>query len=29
MEDGVLHISVPKKALEQPETAKKIKISKS
>ncbi|MEO3476482.1 Hsp20/alpha crystallin family protein [Phaeobacter sp. CAU 1743] len=29
MEDGVLHISVPKKALKQPETAKKIKISKS
>ncbi|WP_411352508.1 Hsp20/alpha crystallin family protein [Leisingera aquaemixtae] len=28
MEDGVLHISVPKKALEQPETARKIEISK-
>jgi HSP20 family protein len=28
MEDGVLHISVPKKALEKPETAKKIEITK-
>lgn len=28
MEDGVLHVSVPKKALEQPETARKIEISK-
>ncbi|MBQ4824169.1 Hsp20/alpha crystallin family protein [Leisingera sp. HS039] len=28
MEDGVLHIAVPKKALEQTETARRIEISK-
>ncbi len=28
MEDGVLHVRVPKKALGQPETAKKIQIAK-
>ncbi|UWQ38484.1 Hsp20/alpha crystallin family protein [Leisingera aquaemixtae] len=28
MEDGVLHISVPKKSLAQPETARRIEISK-
>ncbi|MGR3758655.1 Hsp20/alpha crystallin family protein [Roseobacteraceae bacterium NS-SX3] len=28
MQDGVLHVSVPKKALETPETARRIEISK-